>query len=342
MQQAQTGASQTVSAEIVAQVSTRNAQSTPSGEWGSLGFVIGATVDWTDAGLTPFRPSAPILAPGFGAQGAGAADLRARFGPSAGMVVAAESRSILSAGPEGLGAAIETRIADYRKVIDVERPDSVPPAQERTVPEVDRAAAARRAVERRRARAALKRDLTTRVISPQTVAARAFDDADSVSGSMRITDFLLALPAIGVGKRDRILHDLDISPVKRLAGWCAPARELDPLVGRALPGVSAAHRPQQTSRARRSHGCRQGHGRRSHPRAPPRDPLVGLGHHPARRAPAKIHGVHYYFVDDVEFDRLIDDGELLEHAVVHNRSRYGTPRAPIDADRGRKDRAPRD
>ncbi|MGO2682802.1 MAG: orotidine-5'-phosphate decarboxylase [Microbacterium sp.] len=119
VQQAQTGASQTVSAEIVAQVSTRNAQSTPSGEWGSLGFVIGATVDWTDAGLTPFRPSAPILAPGFGAQGAGAADLRARFGPSAGMVVAAESRSILSAGPEGLGAAIETRIADYRKVIDV-------------------------------------------------------------------------------------------------------------------------------------------------------------------------------------------------------------------------------
>ncbi|MGO1508024.1 MAG: orotidine-5'-phosphate decarboxylase [Microbacterium sp.] len=119
VQQARTGASQTVSAEIVAQVSTRNAQSTPSGEWGSLGFVIGATVDWTDAGLAPFRPAAPILAPGFGAQGAGPADLRARFGPSAGMVVAAESRSILSAGPDGLGAAIDARIADYRKVIDV-------------------------------------------------------------------------------------------------------------------------------------------------------------------------------------------------------------------------------
>lgn len=81
--------------------------------------MIGATVDWTDAGLAPFRPAAPILAPGFGAQGAGPADLRARFGPSAGMVVAAESRSILSAGPDGLGAAIDARIADYRKVIDV-------------------------------------------------------------------------------------------------------------------------------------------------------------------------------------------------------------------------------
>ncbi|MPS75555.1 MAG: hypothetical protein E2584_01865 [Microbacterium sp.] len=47
--------------------------------------------------------------------------------------------------------------------------------------------------------------------------------------------------------------------------------------------------------------------------------------------PGEIDGVHYYFVDDDEFDRLIADGELLEYAVVHNRSRYGTPRAPIDA-----------
>src|SRR5690606_27679122 len=56
IQRARTAAEQAVSAEIVAQVSTRNARSTPSGEWGSLGFVIGATVDWTDAGLTPFSP----------------------------------------------------------------------------------------------------------------------------------------------------------------------------------------------------------------------------------------------------------------------------------------------
>ena len=42
-------------------------------------------------------------------------------------------------------------------------------AEHRPVPDVDRAAAARRAVERRRARASLKRDLTTRVIAPQTV-----------------------------------------------------------------------------------------------------------------------------------------------------------------------------
>ncbi|MCK3768168.1 orotidine-5'-phosphate decarboxylase [Microbacterium aerolatum] len=119
IQRARTAAEQAVSAEIVAQVSTRNARSTPSGEWGSLGFVIGATVDWTDAGLTRFSPPAPILAPGFGAQGAGPADLHARFTASAAMVIASESRSILSAGPDGIATAIDTRVADYRKALDV-------------------------------------------------------------------------------------------------------------------------------------------------------------------------------------------------------------------------------
>lgn len=119
LQQARTGSEQTVSAEIVSQVCTRNAVATPVGEWGSFGFVIGATIDWTDAGLTPFAPPAPILAPGFGAQGAGPADLHARFRASAAMVIAAESRSILTAGPDGLTRAIETRVVEYRKALDV-------------------------------------------------------------------------------------------------------------------------------------------------------------------------------------------------------------------------------
>jgi guanylate kinase len=47
--------------------------------------------------------------------------------------------------------------------------------------------------------------------------------------------------------------------------------------------------------------------------------------------PGEIEGEHYFFVDDAEFDRLVADGELLEHATVHNRFRYGTPRRPIEA-----------
>ncbi|MFS0893751.1 orotidine-5'-phosphate decarboxylase [Microbacterium sp. 179-I 3D3 NHS] len=109
----------TVSADIVAEVSARNAAAAADDEWGSLGFVIGATVEWTDAGLDPFAPAAPILAPGFGAQGASPTDVEGRFGRAAEMVIANESRSILAAGPADLAAAIRARAADYREAVRV-------------------------------------------------------------------------------------------------------------------------------------------------------------------------------------------------------------------------------
>ena len=49
---------------------------------------------------------------------------------------------------------------------------------------------------------------------------------------------------------------------------------------------------------------------------------------PAR--PGEVDGVHYHFVDDVEFDRLVAEDELLEWAVVHRAARYGTPRRPVE------------
>jgi guanylate kinase len=45
--------------------------------------------------------------------------------------------------------------------------------------------------------------------------------------------------------------------------------------------------------------------------------------------PGEVHGRHYWFVTDAEFDRMIADEELLEWAVVHRAARYGTPRAPV-------------
>jgi len=113
LQRAHGAAGRTVSAEIVREVSERNARTTPEGEWASLGFVIGGTVDWTDAGLEPFSPVAPILGPGFGHQGAEPAHLAERFGALAGAVIASESRSILSAGPDGIAQRITERAALY-------------------------------------------------------------------------------------------------------------------------------------------------------------------------------------------------------------------------------------
>jgi guanylate kinase len=50
------------------------------------------------------------------------------------------------------------------------------------------------------------------------------------------------------------------------------------------------------------------------------------------RAPRRgeVHGVHYWFVSEAEFDRMVADDELLEWAVVHGAARYGTPRGPVE------------
>lgn len=46
--------------------------------------------------------------------------------------------------------------------------------------------------------------------------------------------------------------------------------------------------------------------------------------------PGEIDGVHYHFVSDQDFDRLVAEDALLEWAVVHKQARYGTPREPVD------------
>ncbi len=46
--------------------------------------------------------------------------------------------------------------------------------------------------------------------------------------------------------------------------------------------------------------------------------------------PGELDGVHYWFVDDAQFDAMIENGDLLEWAVVHRAARYGTPRKPVE------------
>ncbi len=61
-------------------------------------------------------------------------------------------------------------------------------------------------------------------------------------------------------------------------------------------------------------------------------PQVWLSVSMTTRSPRRgeVDGVHYHFVDDAEFTRLVDAGEFLEYAVVHGRAKYGTPRGPVE------------
>lgn len=198
-------------------------------------------------------------------------------------------------------------------------------------PEVDRVAASRRAVAARRARASLKRDIATRVVTPQSVLRRARAEQLSAAGTLRITDFLTALPAIGEGKRDRLLTQLAISPVKRLGGLgIRQVRDLqawldgrfpepEPRPGRSRLLVLAG--PTAVGK-----GTVAAHILEHHP-----DILLSVSATTRPPRPGEIDGVHYRFVDDAAFNALVDEGALLEHATVHNRYRYGTPKAPIEA-----------
>lgn len=46
--------------------------------------------------------------------------------------------------------------------------------------------------------------------------------------------------------------------------------------------------------------------------------------------PGEENGVHYWFVSDEEFDKMVAEDDLLEWAVVHKAARYGTPRQPVE------------
>ena len=46
--------------------------------------------------------------------------------------------------------------------------------------------------------------------------------------------------------------------------------------------------------------------------------------------PGEIEGTSYYFVTDEQFDDLIERGDMLEWATVHQVHRYGTPRGPVE------------
>lgn len=105
---------QTVAERVARDIAWVNGSSAFAGSLGPIGLVVGATVDRAAVGLTDDAlRGAPILAPGFGTQGAQPQDLATLFGPVAGNVIASESRSILSAGPDGLPDRIEERAALY-------------------------------------------------------------------------------------------------------------------------------------------------------------------------------------------------------------------------------------
>jgi guanylate kinase len=209
-------------------------------------------------------------------------------------------------------------------VAEPDRPASGRPAP----PEVDRVAASQAAVAARRARAAVKAAVADRQVSPLTVLDRAIADPEGVEGRLRVTEFLLSVPAIGTTKMHEALDRLGISPAKRLGGLGRHQRlrlrqfliERENRAGRERNHLVVLAGPTAVGKGTVSTYIRE-----NYP-----DVLLSVSATTRSPRPGEVDGVNYYFVDDAEFDRMIDAGELLEYATVHNAYRYGTPRAPIE------------
>jgi orotidine-5'-phosphate decarboxylase len=108
------GVGATVAASIVAEVDALN----DDGPLGSVGVVLGATVDLTEYGIElRLLAGTPILAPGFGEQGATLADLPRLYGAATPNVIANLGRAVLREGADGLGPALRRQVEELERVL---------------------------------------------------------------------------------------------------------------------------------------------------------------------------------------------------------------------------------
>ncbi|MBO9043418.1 orotidine-5'-phosphate decarboxylase [Curtobacterium flaccumfaciens pv. flaccumfaciens] len=107
----------TVAAGIVLDVADDN-RSVGDQALGDVGLVLGATLHLDDFGIDADAiGTAPVLAPGFGAQGARIEDLRALYGARAEQVLVSESRGLLTGGPDGVAALVTDRADRIRTAL---------------------------------------------------------------------------------------------------------------------------------------------------------------------------------------------------------------------------------
>lgn len=95
VQHARTADGRTVAQSVLDDIGWLNAGAEPTG---SVGAVVGATIGHTGHDLSAVN--GPLLAPGIGAQGATAADLRVVFSAALPAVLPAVSREVLRQGPD--------------------------------------------------------------------------------------------------------------------------------------------------------------------------------------------------------------------------------------------------
>ncbi|HEU0257176.1 MAG TPA: guanylate kinase [Microbacteriaceae bacterium] len=197
------------------------------------------------------------------------------------------------------------------------------------MPAVDRQAASRAAVAARRARAVVKNSVQAGQLRPLDVLRDARRQPEGTAGRLRVEEFLRSIRGIGPRRAADVLAELRISRSRRLGGlgrhqaarlgdWLTKRLDpdqIDPSRLVVLAGPTAVGKGTVASYI--------------HEHYP--DVLLSVSATTRAPRPGERDGVDYFFVDDARFDRMIEAGEFLEWATVHNSHRYGTPRGPVEA-----------
>ena len=147
---------------------------------------------------------------------------------------------------------------------------------------------------------------------------------------MKVSNVLESLPGVGKVRAQKLMEELDISASRRVRGLGAKQREQllerfarsstalatrrGTLIVIAGPSGVGKGSVVTALRARTPTACALS---------------VSATTRPPRSG--EVTGVDYVFVDDAEFSRMVEAGELLEWAEVFG-NRYGTPRAYVDAE----------
>jgi guanylate kinase len=193
-------------------------------------------------------------------------------------------------------------------------------------PEVDRVAASRAAVAARRARAAVKHDVATRVRSARDVLDKAWSEPESPEAGLRVRELLTSVPTLGPARAAKVMSELGIAESKKTAGLGVRQRSELWAYLRGREGTERSRLVVLAGPTAVGKGTVSAYIRDHYPEV---HLSVSATTRPPR--PGEVNGVHYFFVTDDEFDAMVDRHELLEWAIVHNSYRYGTPRPPVEA-----------
>jgi guanylate kinase len=190
-------------------------------------------------------------------------------------------------------------------------------------------AAARAAIAARRARAAVKASIASRERRALEVVEAAWNGpVTAPEATLRVRELLTSVPTLGPTRADRIMQQLGIAASKRVGGLGVRQRvKLRAFLLQREGGTRTPSRlvvlagPTAVGKGAVSRYIRENY------------PNVVLSISATTRPPriGEVDGEHYYFVSDSVFDEMVERGEFLEYATVHNAYRYGTPRPPIDA-----------